>query len=142
MGDLAILEREAELAERRATALRKLVEVARDLGDEGLAEVIALVQPTNGNGRHADALTLIPAVSDPPEGMPRGRQAIRMIVHEQPGLWALADLRVEMKRRGWFTSSKGVDVAVTRMCAKGEARRVGKGRYEFFAPAIAERGSP
>ena len=39
-----------------------------------------------------------------------------------------------MKRRGWFTSNKGVDVAVTRLVASHEARRVGKGRYEFFAP--------
>jgi hypothetical protein len=136
-----------EALERDAAALRKLIEATRDLGEARVAVIL------NGGGRWAgkgadylnardaaiSAGAPIPATSDPPVGLPRGRQAVRIIVHERPGLWTLVDLRAEMKRRSWFTSNKGVDIAVTRMCGNGEARRVGKGRYEFFAPASEER---
>ncbi len=89
------LEERAAAMERDAGAMRKLVEAARELGED------------------------------------RGREAVRLIVRERPGIWALVDLRAEMKRRGWFTSNKGVDVAVSRLVGSGEARHVGKGRYEF-----------
>lgn len=127
------LEDQAAALERDATALRKLSEAARELGEE---RVRALLAPMlNGNGNHsANGHVLEPeAAPEPAEIGPRGREAVRLIVGERPGLWTLAELRAEMKRREWFTSNKGVDVAVTRLVAKGEARRVGKGRYEFGA---------
>lgn len=130
------LEKQAEALERDAAAVRKLVDAARDLGEERVAVLLAPMLGQNGNGNgngHAAAPT--PKVSaEPVENTPRGREAVRLIVQERPGLWTLAKLRTEMKRRGWFTSNKGVDVAVTRLAASGEARRVGRGRYEFFAP--------
>jgi hypothetical protein len=132
------LEEQAQTLERDAAAMRKLVDATRDLGEERVAALLALVVRNgndvgNGNG-HTQHESLVLTPSDPPEGLPRGREAIRLIVRERPGLWTLRDLRAEMKRRGWFTSNKGVDVAVTRLVASGEAMRVGKGRYEFSAP--------
>jgi hypothetical protein len=126
----ASLEEQAVALERDATALRKLSEAARELGEERVRALLAPILNGNGNGAHT--LTLLPAPTDSvEEDSPRGREAVRLIVGERPGVWTLADLRAEMKRREWFTSNKGVDVAVTRLVAKGEARRVGKGRYEF-----------
>ena len=126
MGILTGLEQQAEAREREASALRKLAEVTRDLGEERVAAILAPFLNGNGNGHvqtEADAST---------EDAPRGREAVRVIVGERPGVWTLAELRAELKRRGWFTSTKGLDVAVTRLAQTGEARRVGKGRYEFF----------
>jgi hypothetical protein len=126
----ASLEEQAVALERDATALRKLSEAARELGEERVRALLAPMLNGNGNGNgHVAALSVVP---EPAEDPPRGREAIRLIVRERPGLWALVDLRAEMKRRGWFTSDKGVDVAVTRLVGSNEARRVGKGRYEFF----------
>ena len=126
MTDLATLEREAEAAERRAVALRKFLEVARELGDEGLAEVLAFVIPAapelNGNGHKTE-----------PEA-PSGRRALRIIVGERAGVWTLAELRDAMIERGWYTSDKGVEAAAARLCRlNGEGRRIGKGRYVFPA---------
>jgi hypothetical protein len=135
------LAHRAEALEREAAAVRKLIEAAEQLGDE---RVVALLTRTNGNGNghtngngHAEVpepLTL----DEIPEDAPRGREAIRLIVREKPGVWTLANLRAELKRRGWFTSNKGVDVAVTRLTRSGEAQRVGKGRYAFPAPEVGD----
>jgi hypothetical protein len=107
------------------------------LGDERLRVLLAPVLNGNDDGRgHDSAEVTVTAPHDPPargDG-PRGREGVRLIVGERPGVWTLADLRAEMKRRGWYTSDKAVAVAVTRMCAKGEARHAGTGRYEFPAP--------
>jgi hypothetical protein len=130
------LEQEAEALERDAAAVRKLAEAARDLGEERVAVLLATMKNRNGhhtgNGHEATEQSHV-TPSDSQQGVPQGREAIRLIVHERPGIWTLAKLRAEMRRRGWFTSNKGVDVAVTRLAASGEARRVGRGRYEFFA---------
>src|SRR5687768_342005 len=113
---MVTLEQEAEALEREAAAMRKLVEAARDLGEERVA---ALLVARNGNGNGHTAATAPGATAAPPEDEPRGREAVRRIVREQPGVWTLADLRAEMKLRSWFTSNKGVDVAVTRLVASG-----------------------
>lgn len=133
-----LLEEQAVALERDATALRKLGEAAQELGEERVRVLLGSVLHTNGNGSHNGHAAESESGPDAAEDGPRGREAIRLIVAARYGLWALADLRAEMKRRGWFTSNKGVDVAVTRMCANGEARRVSKGRYEFFDPAREE----
>ena len=139
MSLVGTLEQQAQALERDAAAMRKLIDAARDLGEERVAALLAPMLSRNGNGRAAPAPV---TASDLPEDVPRGREAVRLIVRERPGLWTLADLREEMKRRGWFASNKGVDVAVTRLVAGGKARRVGKGRYEFFGPAPEGRGGP
>jgi hypothetical protein len=132
-----MVEEQAAALERDASALRKLGEATEELGEDRVRAILGLIlngnSNGNGNGHHVEEADLL-YPSEPPEGHPRGREAVRMIVHERPGLWTLSDLRAEMKRNGWFTSNKGVDVAVTRLVASGEARRVGKGRYEFYAP--------
>ena len=125
----ASLEEQAEALERDALALRKLSEAARELGEDRVRVLLGPMLNGNGNGHVSEP----EAMPEPVDDGPRGREAVRLIVRERPGLWSLVDLRAEMKRRGWFTSNKGVDVAVTRLCRSGEARRVGKGRYEFFA---------
>jgi hypothetical protein len=112
------------------------MEATEELGEERVRLLLAPMLNGNGNGNgHSaeEAAPFIPAPM-PEEDGPRGREAVRLIVHERPGVWTLRDLRAEVDRRGWLTSNKGVDVAVARMVAKGEARRAGKGRYEFFAP--------
>jgi len=112
--------REVEDAERRLTALNKIAEGLRDL-----------------NGHAADALgegTMQIAFSLPVEKVPkspRGREAIRLVVKERPGIWTLAELREELKRRDWFTSNKAVEVAAKRLRTSGEARYVRPGVYEF-----------
>jgi hypothetical protein len=130
---VANLQRQAVDAERRASGLRKMIEVANDLGEEGVKELLALVANGNDNGTpHADVPTLpLGGPDTPPAGGPRGREAIRLIVAERPGVWTLAMLREEMRVRGWFTSRKALETAVVRLARDGEARRVGKGRYEF-----------
>jgi hypothetical protein len=133
MSLVGTLEQQAEALERDATAVRKLVDAARDLGEERVAALLAPMLERNGNG-NGNGHRATETVETSEEAPPRGRAALRQIVHGRPGLWTLRELRVEMKRRGWFTSNKGVDVAVQRLVASGEARRVSQGRYEFFAP--------
>src|SRR5438552_16677251 len=40
------------------------------------------------------------------EDGPRGREAVRIITRERPGIWPLKDLAAEMGRRGWAEDSK------------------------------------
>jgi hypothetical protein len=130
-GVIEKLEAQAEEAERQAAHRRKIVDMARELGEEGLAELVALMgsaEPNGnggGNGSHGGPEIV--------EG-PRGRDAIRVIVRERPGVWTSEELRLEMQRRGWFTSSTGLTAAAKRLCdVNGEGKRIGPGRYLFPA---------
>jgi hypothetical protein len=138
------LERAVEDAERRAAALRKLIEAKRELGDEEVARLLGV--PNDGNGHANGAQSRRRGVfagettaGDQASGIAaeatvrRGREAIREIVRQRPGIWTLRELREAQKRDGSFTSAKATEVAVTRLMALGECRRVGKGRYEFFS---------
>ena len=128
------LAQEAEEATQRADRLTRIVQLANELGEEGLAELVewiaaertASAPNDNGNGNgHA-----VPA---DPEA-PRGRDAVRIIVRERPGVWTLAELRAEMEARGWFTSATGLEAAAKRLCSvNGEGRRTGRGQYVFPA---------
>jgi hypothetical protein len=130
MGAIAKLRQRAEAAQNEADRLTKMVELADQLGDEGLAELVALVgsdEATNGNGNGHKAKPADPTA-------PRGREAVRIIVRDRPGIWTLAQLRAEMERRGWFTSAKGLEAAAKRLCdLDGEGKRAGRGRYVFPA---------
>jgi hypothetical protein len=125
----AMIRERAEAARDEAARLTKIEELVNELGDDGLAHLLALVGSDgshNGNGKNGDA-------SGEPRA-PRGREAVRRIVQERPGVWTLADLRAVMEQRGWFTSAKGLEVAVKRLCdSNGEGRRIGRGRYVFPA---------
>jgi hypothetical protein len=130
-GVVALLRERAEDAERQAERLREMVTLAEKLGDEGIAEFVAMVasdEPSNGhaaNGNgHGNGV-------QETEKVPRGREAVRQIVRDRPGIWTLAELRAEMKQREWFASNKGLDVAVSRLCEVGEGKRIGRGRYVF-----------
>jgi hypothetical protein len=125
------LRQRAEEAARQADRARKLVEVVEGLNDDELAEFAELLaaetgtKTTNGNGNGHRA------EPDDPDA-PRGREAVRRIVAERPGIWTLAELRDEMQRRGWFTSASGLEAAAKRLCdVNREGRRIGKGRYVF-----------
>ena len=124
---VATLRQRAEDAERQAERFRQMAEFAETLGAEGIAEFVSMIEASgvqtdgNGNGNGTN------------EKVPRGREAIRLIVSERPGIWTLKDLRAEMERRGWFTSRKGLEVAAHRLCVDGEGKRIGRGRYMFPA---------
>jgi hypothetical protein len=132
--NVASLEERAQAAERKAAQLRRVVELVGELGEEGLRELLAVVEPegeraTNGHAR---------APYVPPPKNPRGREALRLIVADRPGMWTMAELKDEMHRRGWFASDKGVEVAAVRLVTAGEWKRDGKGRY--VAPADSQEG--
>ncbi len=123
------LERQAEEASRQADRLEKIVALARELGDDGLTELVALLgseaPAANGNGNGHKAVK---------SGGPRGRAAVRQIVRERPGVWTLTELRAEMVARGWFTTATGLEAAAKRLCdINGEGKRDGRGRYVFPA---------
>lgn len=120
------IESKADEMERELAALRKLAEVATELGEDGVTQLLALVSPdhTNGNG-HSNGNV----VADPKA--PRGREAIMRVVAERPGLWTLSEIVDGLKASHWFTSRKAAEVAVSRLCASGALQRKRKGVYEF-----------
>ncbi len=75
------LEAQLEDAERRAGALRKIVEGVRALNGHA-TEVGVKVRVRQE--------AAVPGASE--DASPRGRGAIRLIVTERPGVWSLADL--------------------------------------------------
>lgn len=126
---IARLEQQAEEAARQAERLEKMLTLARELGDEGVSEMVALLAPesngTNGNGK-----SRAPRKSN----KTRGRDAVRAIVAKRPGIWTFAELKAEMVREGWFVSDSGLEAAAKRLCdLNSEGRRIGKGRYVFPA---------
>jgi hypothetical protein len=139
--DVGTVRQAMEATERRAAALRKLMEAAEELGPDGIAELLSVPYAANGHANGTDPANAtndvekedVPLGSENGGKPPRGRDAIRRIVRPRPGVWLLKDLREAQKRDGTFTSNKATEVAVTRLEALGECRRVGKGRYEFFA---------
>ena len=127
MGVMAELERRRDEAAATAERLDKMASLVREVGEDGLSELLALLNETQPNGSNGYAK---PAKSSEP----RGREAVRRIVARRPGLWTLAEIRVEMEREGWFTTANGLDAAVKRLCDSGEARR-GDGRGQYVFPA-------
>ena len=123
------IERQAEEASRQADRLTKIATLVRELGDDGLEELLAVLEaekPKNGNGKNGHG--------PKPADEPRGREAVRLIVRERPGMWTFRELKEEMLRRGWFTSDTGLEAAAKRLCrVNKEGRHVGKGRYVFPA---------
>jgi hypothetical protein len=113
-------------AERNIAEAERVAELWREI-----AEVL---KRTNGHASEVQRVTRV-SLSDTAvnhsEGKPRGREAVRNIVADRQGVWTISELKEEMLRRGWFTSQKGLEVAITRLCNSKEARRVGRGRYDF-----------
>src|SRR5712691_11221486 len=115
-------EREAEEHERKARALRQIIEGVRSLN----GEAARLFSVEAGNG----AIHMRTKQYSPDEG-PRGREAVRLIVRERPGRWKTSDIKEQVKRRGWPSSPTAIDTAIKRMEANGEAERKDKGVYVF-----------
>jgi hypothetical protein len=129
---IARLEQQAEEAARQAERLEKMLALARELGDEGVSEMVALLAPAESNGTNGNGngKSRAPRKSN----KTRGRDAIRVIVAKRPGIWTFAQLKDEMVREGWFVSDSGLEAAAKRLCdLNGEGRRIGKGRYVFPA---------
>jgi|SRR5579872_1186006 len=120
MAELETAEREAQEAERRANALRTIIEGVRAL-----------------NGHAAQMRLSLPVEAGAGENEPRGREAIRQIVAARPGIWTIPELSDEMRRRGWFTTRKAVEVAIHRLIASGEAERMRTGVFRF-PPDVTE----
>jgi hypothetical protein len=139
------LEQQAVEAEELAARRRKLVEMVREIGEEGLTELAALIAAeaptaTNGNGNGNGA-------AHPPapkravrsrRPKPKGREAVRRIVQQRAGIWTLTEIRAEMVERGWFTSPRAVEVATKRHAEDGHGRWISPGRYVFPADYTGE----
>lgn len=124
------IEQQAQEAAETAARMEKMATVVRELGEDGLAELVALINataPANGNGNGNGHTAIAKRV-------PKGREAVRRIVRERPGIWTYQELRAAMQREGWFTTDSGLEAAAKRLCDfNGEGRRIGKGRYVFPA---------
>ncbi len=126
------VERQLANAERIAGALRKIAEGLRELNGHAADVLVPISEPTAELDQgEREGVLIWPSQKI---GQPRGREAVRVIVAERPGLWSLSEIVEEMKERDWFTSRKGAEVAVARLIAKGEAARTSKkGVYRFPA---------
>jgi len=119
------LEAEAESLERKAKALRQVVEGIKALNGDATA---ILLGPAFAN----KASVIVPAHhARTVTGGVSGREAVRRIVADQPGVWKVADLRKEAERRGYGVTTMGIEKAVRRMMETGEGQKVGYGRYRF-----------
>jgi hypothetical protein len=141
-------------ASRQADRLAKMVELAEELGDDGLAELVALLgseEPRNGHANgHGNNKPGRSRTITSKKKAPRGRDAVRRIVRTRPGIWTLTELRSEMQKRGWYTSASGLEAAAKRLCeVNREGRRLGPGRYIFpadyepdeFVPGFGKEGA-
>lgn len=117
-------EKEAERFEEKARALRQMVESVRVLNGDA-ARILALGDVRRTNQYSTD------------EG-PRGREAVRRITAEKPGLWRVADIKRVNRERGWPSSDTALETAVARLAADGLAVKVKKGTYKFGADAPNE----
>lgn len=96
-------------------AVAKLAE-AETQAEEVAGRVEALRMITEGlrrlNGHAAELFPETRRVRDLPmgggsenlNGHPVGREAVRQIVGERPGIWSLRDIVAEAMNRGWATS--------------------------------------
>ncbi len=127
---ISLSEAEGRLAEKRRAAEELASEIeALSMIAEGLRRL---------NGHTAELFPETRRHAEPePNDHPVGRTAVREIVSERPGLWALREVVDEVLQRGWASDRKPVEVAVHRMTASGEARRVRQGVY-WFGPEPAE----
>jgi hypothetical protein len=123
---LPIYERELEETERKAKALRLVVEGLRAL---------------NGHAPLIPAQGTLPEIERAVETVrgPKGMQAVLAITSERPGRWTRREILDEFQDRDWFhtvdrkKAEGAVDAAIHRLCSLGRASRVENepGTYEF-----------
>jgi hypothetical protein len=114
-------EREAEVFEQKARALRQMVEAVRVLNGDAARLLLFEVERPVGTNQYATG------------NGPRGRQAVRAIVTERPGAWLVKDIKRINRERGWPSADDGIEQAVSRMARAGEAIKVRgrRGLYRF-----------
>jgi hypothetical protein len=124
--------------EEAETRLSEKQRAKQELSDEieALRMIVEGFRRLNGHAAELFPETRMHAASEPKDH-PVGRAAVREVVSERPGLWPLRKVVDEVLRRGWATDRKPVEVAVHRMTAAGEARRVRQGVY-WFGPEPTE----
>jgi hypothetical protein len=134
-------EREAESFESRAAellakaaALRQMVESVRVLNGDASRLFQFALDPAQTD---VDVVPVLPRTSrfDPKDG-PRGRDAVRRIVAERPGVWKVRDIKRISASRGWPSPPSALETAVQRLERDGEATRLGKGVYRFGTTAL------
>jgi hypothetical protein len=117
------LEREAEEYERKAHALRKIIEGVKALnGDAG-----AILEPrfVEQNGK-----VFVAAARD--RNGPRGTRAVLAVMSEDPErVWKVVDLKQEILKRGWAPSPKAVEGNVKRLRELGHVIPVQYGYYRL-----------
>lgn len=112
-------EREAQIYEQKAKALRQIIEGVRALnGDAG--RLFGGNETPAGSGR-----------------VLRGRKAVLAIMRERPGVWPVSEVKEQMIRHGWPYSASGVEAACKRLAAEGAITRLGRGLYKFGADSDA-----
>jgi hypothetical protein len=117
-------EREADEHERKARALRQIIEGVRTLNGDAERLFGGMAGGNTSGGMTVSRSAMI--------GLgPRGREAVRMIAVEQPGVWKVKDLKDEILRRGWPDPGTGTEAALKRLAAAGEAERIGHGTYKI-----------
>jgi hypothetical protein len=126
-------EREAETYEQKARALRQMIDAVRVLNGDA-ARLFAVPVAVAESGTRTNQYA-------PDEG-PRGRDAVRRIVSERPGIWRVADIKSEVRRRGWPSSGAAIETAIKRLNSDGEAVWVGRGAYRFGHEPGADETEP
>jgi hypothetical protein len=117
-------ENEAEVFERKAHALRQLIESVRVLnGDAERLFALHEASPVPAVGRN----------QYPTSQGPRGREAVRAIVAARPGSWLVRDIKRVNSANGWPSDDAGIETAVIRMAKKGECVKIPgrRGLYKF-----------
>jgi lambda repressor-like predicted transcriptional regulator len=97
-----------------------------------IASVEALAGPSGSERESAPA-----QVSEPSNGqMLAGIDAVRAILQSEDHVWKAADVLQAMRQRGWSDPggdkpARAIAVALSRLERRGEAERVGYGRYRW-----------
>ena len=107
---------------------------------EALTMIVEGFRRLNGHATELFPETRLRAVPEP-DDHPVGRAAVREVVGERLGMWPLREVVDEVLRRGWASDRKPVEVAVHRMAATGEARRVRHGVYWFGPEPVEDDGA-
>ena len=131
---ISLEEAEARLSEKQ----RARQELSSEI--EALTMIVEGFRRLNGHAAELFPETRMHAVPET-EDHPVGRAAVREVVSERPGMWALREVVDEVLRRGWATDRKPVEVAVHRMARSGEARRVRHGVYLFGREPTEDDGA-
>jgi len=120
-------EREAARFEQKAHALRQMIEAVRVLNGDA-ARLFGVTTATPGVNQYST------------EVGPRGRDAVRRITSQRPGVWLVRDIKRINRENGWPSSDSSMETAVARLAAAGEAEKVSgkKGMYRFGAEAPSE----